>query len=129
MCTIDIEALTPLSRNSCIKLYKNNARSRLFRRIAKRSIVGKSLREPWQARTHLLTMYEHCLPPFVAPLQYPKSFAIPITINFFGLSIVIATSPILSFCKRQRNNTTMLQFHIRMCSIGLKFSRILKSWV
>ena len=38
MCTILIEALTPLNRTSCIKMSKNNARSRLFRRIAKRSI-------------------------------------------------------------------------------------------
>ena len=38
MCTIVIEALTPLDRTSCIKMYKNNARSRLFCRIAKRSI-------------------------------------------------------------------------------------------
>ena len=40
MCTILIEALTPLNRISCIiKMYKNIARSRLFCRIAKRSIV------------------------------------------------------------------------------------------
>ena len=38
MCTIAIEALTPLDRTSRIKLYKNIARSRLFCRIAKRSI-------------------------------------------------------------------------------------------
>ena len=38
MYTIKIEALTPLDRTSCIKMYKNNARSRLFCRIAKRSI-------------------------------------------------------------------------------------------
>ena len=38
MCTIVIEALTPLNRTSCIKMYKNNARSRLFGRIAKKSI-------------------------------------------------------------------------------------------
>ena len=43
MCTIVIEALTPLDRISCIKMYKNNARSRLFCRIAKRSI-------DWQSR-------------------------------------------------------------------------------
>ena len=30
----------PLDRTSCIKLYKNNARSRLFCRIATRSIAG-----------------------------------------------------------------------------------------
>ena len=36
--TIAIEALTPLFRTSHIKLYKNIARSRLFCRIAKRSI-------------------------------------------------------------------------------------------
>ena len=33
-----MEALTPLDRTSLIKMYKNNARSRLFCRIAKRSI-------------------------------------------------------------------------------------------
>ena len=30
MCTIVIEALTPLDRASCIKMYKSNARSWLF---------------------------------------------------------------------------------------------------
>ena len=39
MCTIVIEALTPLNRASRIQLYKNIARSRLFCRIAKRSIL------------------------------------------------------------------------------------------
>ena len=34
-----MEALTPLDRTSCIKIYEINARSRLFRRIAKRSIA------------------------------------------------------------------------------------------
>ena len=38
MCTIVIEDLTPLDRTSCIKMYKDNARSRFFCRIAKRSI-------------------------------------------------------------------------------------------
>ena len=38
MCIILIEALTPLGRTSCIKMYKSVARSRLFCRIAKRSI-------------------------------------------------------------------------------------------
>ena len=38
ICTIVIEALTPLDRTSYIKMYKNNARSRLICRIAKRSI-------------------------------------------------------------------------------------------
>ena len=38
MCTIPVEALTPLDRTSRIKMYKNIARSRLFCRIAKRSI-------------------------------------------------------------------------------------------
>ena len=44
MRTIAIEALTPLYRTSRIKLYKNIARSRLFCRIAKRSIpdINKS---------------------------------------------------------------------------------------
>ena len=38
ICTILIEALTPLDRTSGIKMYKNNARSSLICRIAKRSI-------------------------------------------------------------------------------------------
>ena len=38
MCIIVIEPLTPLDRTSRMKLYKNNARSRLFCRIAERSI-------------------------------------------------------------------------------------------
>ena len=38
MCTIVIEALTPLDRTSRIKIFKNDARSRLFCRIAKRSM-------------------------------------------------------------------------------------------
>ena len=37
-CTISIEGITPLDRTFCIKMYVNNARSRLFWRIAKRSI-------------------------------------------------------------------------------------------
>ena len=44
MCTIAIEALTQLYRTSRIKLYKNIARSRLFCRIAKRSILAISRR-------------------------------------------------------------------------------------
>ena len=44
MCTIVIEALTPLDRISCIKMYKNNARSRLFCRIAKRSIIENNIK-------------------------------------------------------------------------------------
>ena len=40
ICTIVVEALTPLDRTSRIKLHKSNARSRLFCRIAKRSIAG-----------------------------------------------------------------------------------------
>ena len=44
MCTIAIEALTSLNRTSRIKMYKNIARSRLFCRIAKRSIGGKTLK-------------------------------------------------------------------------------------
>ena len=39
MCTIAIEALTPLYRTSRIKLYTNIARSRFFCRMAKRFIV------------------------------------------------------------------------------------------
>ena len=42
MCTIVIEVLTPLDRASRIKMYKNNARSRLFPRIAKTSIAWSS---------------------------------------------------------------------------------------
>ena len=38
MCIIAIEALTPLHRSLRIKMYKNIARSRLFCRMAKRSI-------------------------------------------------------------------------------------------
>ena len=37
-----IEAQMPLDRTSRIKMYKNNARSRLFCRMAKRSINEKS---------------------------------------------------------------------------------------
>ena len=40
MYTIAIEAVTPLFRTSHINLYENIARSRLFCRIAKRSIGG-----------------------------------------------------------------------------------------
>ena len=40
---IAMEALTPLYRTSSTKLYKNIARSRLFCRIAKRSIVIEAL--------------------------------------------------------------------------------------
>ena len=43
MCTILIEALTPLNRASCIKTYRNNVRSRLFCRIAKTSIHSATL--------------------------------------------------------------------------------------
>ena len=38
-----LEALTPLDRISCIKMYKNNARSRLFCSIAKRSIAKSDI--------------------------------------------------------------------------------------
>ena len=48
MPRIVIEALTPLDRTSRIKLYKNNARSRLFCRIAKRSIIEmKGISRGW----------------------------------------------------------------------------------
>ena len=49
MCTIVVEALTPFDQISCIKMYKNNARSRLFCRIAKRSItvVPRTLIKDW----------------------------------------------------------------------------------
>ena len=40
MCTIAIEALTSLHRTSRIKMYKNIARSRLFCKIARRSIAS-----------------------------------------------------------------------------------------
>ena len=39
MYIIVIEALTPLDRTSLISLYKNSPRSKLFCRIAKRSIT------------------------------------------------------------------------------------------
>ena len=39
MCIILIEALTPLNRISCVKMYKNIARSRFFCKIAKRFFV------------------------------------------------------------------------------------------
>ena len=42
ICTMVIEALTPLYRTSRIKMYKNNARSRLFFRIAKRLLLLKA---------------------------------------------------------------------------------------
>ena len=38
MCTIVIEALTPINRTSRMNIYKNSARSRLFCIIAKRSM-------------------------------------------------------------------------------------------
>ena len=41
MCTKKIEAATPLNRTLCIKMYKNNARFRLFGRIAKRSLAKR----------------------------------------------------------------------------------------
>ena len=44
MCTIMIEALTPLDQTSSIKLYKNGVRSRPFSRIAKMSIVNNSVK-------------------------------------------------------------------------------------
>ena len=57
MCTILIEALTPLNRISCIKMYKNTARSRLFCRIAKRSIAIEAL-TPLN-RTSRIKMYKN----------------------------------------------------------------------
>ena len=39
MCTEVIKALAPLNRTLCIDMYEDNARSRLFCRLAKRSIV------------------------------------------------------------------------------------------
>ena len=44
MCIIVIESLTPLDRTSRIKLYKDNARFRLFLRIAKRLNFLKKLK-------------------------------------------------------------------------------------
>ena len=55
MCTIVIEALTPLDRISRIKMYKNNARSRLFCRIAKRSIAFFKVSQ--EANLTLTTFY------------------------------------------------------------------------
>ena len=43
MCIMVAEPLTPLDRNSRIKLYKNNARPRLFCKIAKRPINHKHI--------------------------------------------------------------------------------------
>ena len=40
MCTIIKEALTPFDRTSRIKMYKNNARSRPFSRIANGSMTS-----------------------------------------------------------------------------------------
>ena len=47
MQTIGIEALTPLDRASGIEVYKNNARSRLFRRIARSSFVRMGIFVPF----------------------------------------------------------------------------------
>ena len=44
ICPTLIKALTPLDRMSCIKMYKNNARSSLFCRIAERSIAVGNLK-------------------------------------------------------------------------------------
>ena len=46
MCTIVIKALTPLDQISRVKVYKNYARSRLFCRIAKRSIAEHGVSPP-----------------------------------------------------------------------------------
>ena len=43
MSTIVIEALKLLDRISCLKMYKNNAHSRLFYCIAKRSIPKRAV--------------------------------------------------------------------------------------
>ena len=51
MCTIAIEAVTPLFRTSRINLYKNIARSRLFCRIAKRSISCAEISKSEAMRT------------------------------------------------------------------------------
>ena len=40
MCTLVIRTLTPIDQTSRMTLYKNNARSRLFCRMAKRSIAA-----------------------------------------------------------------------------------------
>ena len=54
MCTTLIEALTPLDRTSRTKMYKNNARSRLFSRIAKRSILNCFVHTAFQIRSGIL---------------------------------------------------------------------------
>ena len=41
MCTIAVEALTPLDRTSRIKMYKDIARSRLFCRISRGSMLSQ----------------------------------------------------------------------------------------
>ena len=53
ICTIAIEALTPLERTSRIKMYKNIARSRLFCRIAKRSIGSRIIYDHSDTWIHL----------------------------------------------------------------------------
>ena len=53
MCTMVIEAPTPFDRTLRIKMYKNIARSRLFCRIAKRSIIRRFQNEEDNLAEHL----------------------------------------------------------------------------
>ena len=77
MCTIAIEALTPLYRISRIKLYKNIARSRPFCRIAKRSIAVENYRPItclnllWKLLTSIFAekTYKHLLQNELLPVQ------------------------------------------------------------
>ena len=59
MCTIVLEALTPLNRTSHIKVYENNARSTLFCRIAKRSITEISIFPRFHILVHHMMLYTH----------------------------------------------------------------------
>ena len=65
MCTIAIEALTPFSRTSRVKMHENVARSRLFCRIAKRSIgkgkIRKGKSEICFVQIDLLQMMKYAL--------------------------------------------------------------------
>ena len=56
-CTVAIEALTPLSRASCKKIYKNIDRSRLFWRIAKRYNIVTMLQVPAHVKYSMLGVF------------------------------------------------------------------------
>ena len=59
MCTIAIEALTPLKGASRIKKYKILARSRLFCSVAKKAISSCSL-QPFQLSDLVIELIENC---------------------------------------------------------------------